>query len=233
MKIALVLAAAAFALAGCSSASPDAGDVGSSPDNDITKTDACAKSALSAAEDEYGNDPMRTKIKVLTPAKKYAVTVGIGNPEDGAHDYYVEFSGSCSSKPTVTEVPSYPHPLRDAMHTTYDALLGKNKNTFPSANAVKAGDLPKDAKKQYLTWSTDGKSVCTSVDAYKIEVSGKDTFAVACTADNSGSVKSYDFSFAVWDADGGDIDQASVWENDKSVGTNGISWQNETFEEKF
>lgn len=232
MKLAVILPIAALVLAACSGSSNDGSDVGNSPDNDITKTDACAKAALSAAESEYGNDPMRTKIKVLTAGKKYAVTVGIGNPEDGAHDYYVEFAGACTSKPKVTEVPSYPHPLRDAMHGAYDKILGGNGNVFPKSDATSESSLPEAAKKQFSTWKS-GRSTCTSVDAYKISVSGKDTYAVACTRDNSGSVKSYDFSFAVWDDQGGDIDQASVWEKDMSVGEKGISWQNETFEEKF
>ena len=40
-----------------------------------------------------------TKIRALTKGKHYRVTVGIGNPEEGAHDYYVDFAGACSSKP--------------------------------------------------------------------------------------------------------------------------------------
>lgn len=42
---------------------------------------------------------------MIAKGKKYRITVGIGNPEDGAHDYLVVFTGDCTkSKPTVTEV---------------------------------------------------------------------------------------------------------------------------------
>lgn len=225
----LSIAAVSSVLFACGGSSSDA-DVGPGDEADITK-DACTKAALSAAEDEYGNDPMRTHVKVLTKGKRYAVTVGIGNPEDGAHDYYVDFASGCSSKPKVTDVPWYPHPLRDAMHTEYQKLLRANGNKFPASAVTDKSTLPAAAKKQLETWVKN--KTCTSVDSYEVSVGGKSTFAVACTRDNSGNVKSYDESFVVWDDKGGDIDMASVWWNDMHVGVKGISWQNETFEENF
>ena len=68
--------------------------------------------AISAAENEYGNSPDGTSVKVLTKGTKYRVTVGLHNEEDGPHDYYVVFPSGCSSSPKVSEVPSLPHPLR-------------------------------------------------------------------------------------------------------------------------
>jgi hypothetical protein len=52
----------------------------------------CKSAALWAAENAYGNDPMRTETKQLTD-DTFQVTVGIGNPEDGAHTYQVTFEG--------------------------------------------------------------------------------------------------------------------------------------------
>jgi hypothetical protein len=52
----------------------------------------CSAAALGVAEDEYGNDPMRTDI-TSRPNQFYVVTVGIGNPEDGAHTYLVKCQG--------------------------------------------------------------------------------------------------------------------------------------------
>ena len=69
-------------------------------------TDLCRSAALGAAEDEYGNYPNRTYVKTVELEKEYRVAVGIGNPEDGEHDYYVVFPNGCTSKPTVTEINS-------------------------------------------------------------------------------------------------------------------------------
>jgi hypothetical protein len=52
----------------------------------------CSSAALWAAENAYGNDPMKTRVKELEP-NAFDVTVGIGNPEDGAHTYLVTFEG--------------------------------------------------------------------------------------------------------------------------------------------
>lgn len=68
--------------------------------------DPCRDAALTAAEDQYGNYPNRTYVKTVEAEKEYRVAVGIGNPEDGEHDYYVVFPDGCSSQPTVTEIDS-------------------------------------------------------------------------------------------------------------------------------
>jgi hypothetical protein len=69
--------------------------------------DPCRAKALSAAEDAYGtisgNGPSGTTIAVLIKGKKYAVTVGIGDPEDGSKDYIVTFPSGCDSEPKVVE----------------------------------------------------------------------------------------------------------------------------------
>lgn len=227
VKIApLAIATVVLGLVACANATEDSGTTAA----DVS-ADACTKPALAAAEAEYGNDPRGEKVKALTPGKKYFVTVGIDDAEDGPHDYYVEFPNGCSSKPSVSDVPSYPHPLRDDAHTAYGTLLGDNDNAFPSSAAVASSTLPSAAKKQFNTWKSNGTSVCASVDAYKVTVAGQPTFAVACTQDNSGSVRSYNLSFAIWDKTGGDIDQATVFGKTSGVGDKGISWQNETFEE--
>jgi hypothetical protein len=58
----------------------------------------CGGAALVAAENTYGNDPTRTRVKEVTP-DTFEVTVGIGNTEDGAHTYAVKFEGgSCDPK---------------------------------------------------------------------------------------------------------------------------------------
>jgi hypothetical protein len=49
---------------------------------------SCKANALDAAEEEYGNDPDRTEV-TTRPNNYFVVTVGIGNPEDGAHNYLV------------------------------------------------------------------------------------------------------------------------------------------------
>jgi hypothetical protein len=219
-----------FGLVGCAASSSD--PIDNSPDNDITK-DACAQKALTAAEKEYDNDPMRTKTIVLTKSVKYVVTVGIGNPEDGAHDYYVTFPSGCSSTPKVTEVPSVPHPLRDAMHGVYEKLLAANGYDLPKSVAIAPGSLPAAAKKQFDDWTRAGKSSCLAVASYKVAVSGQDTFAVSCSIDNTGMLKQYDLSFAVWDSTGSDIDQATTFFPSSTVAKAGVRWQDETFEEKF
>lgn len=61
----------------------------------------CSSAALWAAEAAYGNVPMRTRLKQLT-SDTFEVTVGIGNPEDGAHTYQVTFEGpTCDPKKAV------------------------------------------------------------------------------------------------------------------------------------
>lgn len=52
----------------------------------------CKSAALWAAENAYGNDPIKTRTHQLT-SDTYEVTVGIGNEEDGAHTYQVTFEG--------------------------------------------------------------------------------------------------------------------------------------------
>jgi Cu/Zn superoxide dismutase len=54
----------------------------------------CKEAARWAAEKEYGNDPVRTQVRTIEEGKEYLVTVGIGNPEDGAHSYRVYFPGN-------------------------------------------------------------------------------------------------------------------------------------------
>jgi hypothetical protein len=62
---------------------------------------SCASAALWAAEDVYGNDPMRTRVKQLNE-NTFRVTVGIGNVEDGAHTYQVTFEEDvCDPKKAV------------------------------------------------------------------------------------------------------------------------------------
>jgi hypothetical protein len=103
--------------AGCSS-TPKVSDA-SDP-----ASDACTKPALDAAEREYGNAPETTKVAALTEGKRYRVTVGIGNEEDGPHDYFVDFPAGCSSTPKVSEVQ----------------LL--KKNDVCSADGENVGDCP-------------------------------------------------------------------------------------------
>ncbi len=52
---------------------------------------SCAATALTLAENAYGNYIHETRTKVLVPNKQYLVTVGIGNYEDGAHTYRITF----------------------------------------------------------------------------------------------------------------------------------------------
>lgn len=69
--------------------------------------DPCRSAALNAAEEEYGNAPMTTKVKAIVAGREYHVAVGIGNAEDGEHDYNVVFPNGCDSKPDVTEIANY------------------------------------------------------------------------------------------------------------------------------
>jgi hypothetical protein len=223
----LSIAAVSSLLFACGGSSGGADTAQPGDEQDITK-DACSKAALSAAETEYGNSPDGTKVQVLTKGKKYRVTVGIGNPEDGAHDYYVEFSGDCSSKPKVSEVPSLAHPLRDASHAAYDKLLWGNGDTMPASAATPATSLPAGAHKQYKTWLSYGTGTCSDVGSFKVTVSGQDTFGVTCTQVGD-SIK---YRVAVYDSKGGDIDFASIYGLSSGVGDKGVSWQNETFEQQ-
>jgi hypothetical protein len=222
--------AAALGLVACGGASSSvgAGDGNVTGDDmDITR-DACSKPALNAAEAEYGNAPEGTKVKALTKSKRYLVTVGIGNAEDGAHDYYVDFASGCTSKPKVTEVPFLAPALQAAAHTAYDKILWGHADAMDTTHDVAESDLPANAKKQFDTWVKNGKSTCSAVKSYKVTVSGQDTFAVSCDVVGD----SIQFSIAIWDAEGADIDQASCYGLASGVGDKGVSWQNETFEEK-
>ena len=82
MKILLILAVSFLAIS-----SAHAGQT-----RKLASKATCGSAALSVAEDEYGNDPMDTHV---TPKKNqfYVITVGIGNPEDGAHTYLVKCQG--------------------------------------------------------------------------------------------------------------------------------------------
>jgi hypothetical protein len=231
VKISLAAAASLAALAlvacgGSSSSGSNNGDI-AGDDADFTN-DACAKPALDAAETEYGNSPDGTKIRALIKGKHYRVTVGIRNPEDGPHDYYVDFASGCSSKPKVTEVPWFPHPLRDASHAVYDKILHANADKMDATHDIPETALPAAAKKQFDTWVSYGTKTCSAVKAYKVAVSGQDTFAVSC--DQVGD--SIKFRIAIWDSKGGDIDQASTYGLTSGVVDQGVSWQNEEFEQQ-
>jgi hypothetical protein len=69
--------------------------------------DPCRAKALTAAEEAYfgisGNPPHGTRIAVLSFEREYEVTVGIGDPEDGAVNYIVTFPNGCASQPFVRE----------------------------------------------------------------------------------------------------------------------------------
>jgi hypothetical protein len=187
--------------------------------------DPCAAKALAAAEKAYGNDPLKTKVKTVSAGKKYVVTVGIGNAEDGAHDYNVTFGHGCASEPSVSEVKQVANKGQGDVHAAYAKLFSANHNGLPASAKVSASALPKPAATQYQTWSKQG--TCSATTAYKLPVGGHPTFAVACAVKND-SIK---LSVAIYDARGGSIDQASIY-GDSSVGTNGVSWQNETHEAK-
>jgi hypothetical protein len=217
-----------FAAFGCASPTGDDANASADPsdttDQDLSR-DACMAKARAAAIVEYGNSPDGTHVKTLTKGSKYRVTVGINNEEDGPHDFYVTFSGGCSSTPSVTEVPWLAHPLRDATHAAYTAILSSNANEMTSSNAVALSKLPSSAKKQVAVWSDPAHSVCTAVKTYEVDLpSGDKTFAVTCDIPRD-SIK---WSLAIYDAQGADIDQASIYYSNK-VGDNGVSWQNETF----
>src|SRR5438105_2572896 len=219
----LLLALAATALAplvGCG------GSTDSSPDNSDAdfKSDPCHAKAISAAENEYGNSPDGTSVKVLTKGTKYRVTVGLHNEEDGPHDYYVVFPSGCSSSPKVSEVPSLPHPLRDAVHAAYGKILSDNKNEMPASYGVAASALPNAARKQLDTWTANGHSTCSAVNGFKVTAGGQATFGVQCVVPQD-SIK---FDIAIYDSTGKDIDQAAIYHTN-DVGDHGVSWQNETF----
>ena len=69
--------------------------------------DLCRSKALDAAETEYGNDPVSTKVKLIESGSEYHVAVGLGNPEDGEHYYAVFFPDGCKSTPSVTEISKF------------------------------------------------------------------------------------------------------------------------------
>ena len=72
---------------------------------------SCSAAALSVAEDEYSNNPDGTHV---TPKANqvYVVTVGIGNPEDGARTFLVKCQGTsvvnCGCKVDHEIVPKKP-----------------------------------------------------------------------------------------------------------------------------
>jgi hypothetical protein len=221
----LVLASASL-LAAIGCASPANDDANSTPSaEEALSSDPCVAAARNAAEKEYGNEPDGTSVKALTKGKKYRVTVGINNPEDGPHDFYVVFPSGCSSTPLVSDVPELPHPLRDAMQRVYSGILHAHGNAMPSGFEISPSSLPAGARRQYKTWTDNGPNVCTKVDAYSIKVSGQETFGVSCDVAHD-SIKT---DIAVYDASGGDIDEVSIY-SDLKVGDNGLTWQNETFE---
>lgn len=66
--------------------------------------DKCRSAALSAAEDDYSSNPHQTIVKTVKEGSVYHVAVGIGNPEDGRHDYEVVFPNGCDSQPKLREL---------------------------------------------------------------------------------------------------------------------------------
>src|SRR5438132_117584 len=80
------------------------------------------------------------------------------------------------------------------------------------------------ARKQAATWSNPKSSTCTAVDAYEITVKGEPTYALTCAVAHD-SIRVH---IAIYDGAGADIEQAAVYHSN-DVGTNGVSWQNETF----
>jgi hypothetical protein len=220
--IPLALTAVAFsALVGCGGA--DSVDPSSTADD--LSSDKCAKPALAAAEAEYGNDPTGTHVKVLTKSKLYKVTVGEKNEEDGPVDYYVTFPSGCSSTPSVKEVPFNAPPLQGATHTAYTKIFNANHNTIASSYETTASSLPSAAHTQYNTYKKQGN--CSAVTAYEVTVSGEKTYAVDCEVIGDSIIR----DIVIWDSSGGDIDQCSIY-GTKDVGVNGVSWQNETFEQQ-
>jgi hypothetical protein len=118
--------------------------------------------------------------------------------------------------------------LRDAAHGVYDAILHGADDEMPSDYATPESGLPAAAQKQFRTWKADGTHFCSSVQSYEVEVSGQATFAVTCDTRTRDSIH---FHMAIWDAVGADIDQVAVYGLDSGVVDQGVSWQNETFEE--
>jgi hypothetical protein len=220
----VVASVSILAAAGCASPTDAPSEDTTSGAEAALSSDACVASAKKAAELEYGNDPRGEKVKTLVAGVKYRVTVGIDNPEDGPEDFYVVFPHGCSSKPQVSDVPELPHPLRDAMQRIYSGILHAHDNAMPDGFTIAPSDLPTSARRQFKTWTDNGPNVCTKVSAYSVKVSGQDTFAVACAVAHD-SIRT---SIAVYDAKGGDIDQVQVY-FDKGVGTDGLTWHNETF----
>jgi hypothetical protein len=225
--VALVLLAP-IASVGCASASDSEDSTPAANDSALSSSsDTCVAAARGAAEEEYGDAPDGTKVQTLIKGQKYRVTVGINNPESGPADFYVVFPNGCSSKPTVSDVPELPHPLRDAMQRVYNGILRDHGNELPSGFEIAPSSLPSSAHRQYKTWTAGGPSLCSKVDAYQIKVSGQPTFAVTCDPAHD-SIKTH---VAIYDAEGGDIDQLAIYfSND--VGQDGRSWQNETFLQK-
>jgi hypothetical protein len=209
------------------SSSPDTPSGCDSPE--AGSTDPCIAPALKAAEADYGNDPMHEKVKTLIPSKKYRVTVGIGNEEDGPHDYYATFPNGCSSKPKLTDVPDLAPPLQDATHKAYTAIFTPNGNTIPDSYGIDASSLPKAAKKQFDTWTSNGPDTCKTVKAYSVKVGSETTYAVVCAVAHD-SIK---LSVAIWDSKGADIDDCAIYgPPGTQVGVNGVTWQNITFLQK-
>jgi hypothetical protein len=217
-----------LSLVACGSHSTSESDSSAAEAESAATKDACVAPARAAAEAEYGNDPLGTKVKALHKGVKYLVTVGLHNEEDGPIDYYVTFPAGCGSQPGVTPVPFLPHPLRDAMHASYDAVLHGADDEMPSDFLTAESTLPSAAEKQLRTWMAGGADLCSSVKSYKVDVSGEDTFAVTC---DTRAIDSIHFHMVIWDKVGGEIDQVAVYGIDSGIVDQGVSWQNETFEE--
>jgi hypothetical protein len=221
MKSLIIFAFAGVAasfVAGCG-----AGSSAPAGSEDNFTSDACTSKAISAAEDHYGNDPVRTKVRVLAKGQKYRVTVGIGNDEDGPQDYYVTFAHGCSSKPHVTEVPWLTPSLQSAVHQVYQPVLklGASRNLATLGPEVGTSALTGDAKRTLILYSNPQKADCSEAHAYGITVQGTNTFAVTCTVTDD-SIK---MDIYVFDASGNEIDDASLFD-EGDVGTDGVAWRN-------
>jgi hypothetical protein len=222
---AALTSASLLLLVGCAGSSTADVEEASVPTaSEALSSDPCVAAARNAAEEEYGDAPDGTKVKTLVKGTKYRVTVGINNPESGPQDFYVVFPNGCSSKPKVSDVPELPHPLRDAMQRVYTGILHDHANVLPSGFTIASSALPASARRQFNTWTANGPTVCSKVTAFRVKVTGQDTFAVGCDVAHD-SIRTH---LAIYDADGGDIDQVAIYP-DLSVGDNGLSWQNETF----
>jgi hypothetical protein len=220
-----ILPAALLTTVACSAPTdPSTSDPATPSAEQALSQDPCVAAARAAAEEEYGNSPDGTSVKALVKGKRYRVTVGINNPEDGPADYYVDFPSGCSSKPKVSDVPSLPHPLRDATQRVYSGILRDHDKALPSGFEVSQSSLPAAARTQLRTWKSNGPSVCSAVGAYSIKVSGEDTFAVSCDVP-ADSIRTH---IAIYDANGGSIDELAIYHSSE-VGQDGLSWQNETF----